>query len=45
MSFDPETNVIDAHVSNLRKKLEQHGNPRVIETVRGAGYALRHGRQ
>ncbi len=45
MSFDPETNVIDAHVSNLRKKLEQHGSPRVLETVRGAGYALRHGRQ
>jgi len=41
MSFDPETNVIDAHVSNLRKKLEQHGDPRLLQTVRGAGYALR----
>jgi two-component system OmpR family response regulator len=41
MSFDPETNVIDAHVSNLRKKLEHHGDPRVLQTVRGAGYALR----
>lgn len=42
MSFDPETNVVDAHISNLRKKLEQHGKPRLLQTVRGAGYALRH---
>jgi two-component system OmpR family response regulator len=41
MSFDPETNVVDAHLSNLRKKLEQAGGPRLIQTVRGAGYALR----
>ena len=42
MSFDPETNVVDAHISNLRKKLEQAGG-RLIQTVRGAGYALRAG--
>jgi len=42
MSFDPETNVVDAHLSNLRKKLEQGGASRLIQTVRGAGYALRH---
>ena len=41
MSFDPETNVVDAHISNLRKKLEQQGETRLIQTVRGAGYALR----
>lgn len=41
MSFDPETNVVDAHLSNLRKKLEQAGGARLIQTVRGAGYALR----
>jgi two-component system OmpR family response regulator len=41
MSFDPETNVVDAHMSNLRKKLEEGGRPRLIQTVRGAGYALR----
>lgn len=41
MSFDPETNVVDAHISNLRKKLEQHGGPRVLQTIRGSGYALR----
>lgn len=41
MSFDPETNVVDAHISNLRKKLESGSRPRLIHTVRGAGYALR----
>ena len=41
MSFDPETNVIEAHISNLRKKLEEHGGLRLLQTVRGAGYALR----
>ncbi|MBK6496542.1 MAG: response regulator transcription factor [Gemmatimonadetes bacterium] len=43
MSFDPETNMIDAHISNLRKKLERYGDPRLLQTIRGAGYALRLG--
>lgn len=43
MSFDPGTNVIDAHISNLRRKLEELGHPRLIQTVRGVGYALRTG--
>ena len=43
MSFDPGTNVIDAHISNLRRKLEELGHPRLIQTVRGVGYALRSG--
>ena len=41
MSFDPESNVVDVHVSNLRAKLEDSGRPRVIQTVRGVGFALR----
>jgi two-component system OmpR family response regulator len=41
MSFDPGTNVVDAHISIVRKKLEDHGRSRLIQTVRGAGYALR----
>jgi len=41
MSFDPETNVVDAHVSNLRRKLEAGGEARLIHTFRSAGYALR----
>jgi DNA-binding response OmpR family regulator len=34
-------NVVERHVSSLRRKLEAHG-PRVIHTVRGFGYVLRH---
>jgi len=41
MSFDPETNVVEAHMSNLRRKLEDGGRTRLIQTVRGAGYMLR----
>jgi two-component system, OmpR family, response regulator MprA len=33
--------VIDVNVSNLRDKLEQGGAPRIVQTVRGVGYALR----
>ena len=43
MSFDPETNVVDAHISNLRKKLEDFGAVRLSQTMRGAGYVLRQG--
>jgi two-component system OmpR family response regulator len=43
MSFDPETNVVEAHMSNLRRKLEDGGWPRLIQTARGAGYMLRGG--
>jgi len=41
MSFDPGTNVVDVHVSNLRRKLEEGGRARLIHTVRGVGFALR----
>lgn len=43
MTFDPGTNVVDAHISNLRKKLEEGGGLRLIHTVRGVGYVLRAG--
>ncbi len=36
-----ETNTIDVFVSNLRRKLEGGGEPRVLHTVRGSGYVLR----
>jgi two-component system response regulator MprA len=39
--FLGETNVIDVHVKALRDKLEAGGGGRVIQTVRGVGYALR----
>jgi two-component system OmpR family response regulator len=38
--FDPGTNVIDVHVSRLRKKLDDGGAPSLLHTVRGAGYRL-----
>ncbi|MGO1072184.1 winged helix-turn-helix domain-containing protein [Lysobacter sp. CA199] len=38
--FDPQTNVIDVHISRLRQKIDQ-GYPRpLLHTVRGAGYRL-----
>lgn len=37
--FDPETNVIDVHISRLRKKVDAAGAP-LIQTVRGAGYMI-----
>jgi DNA-binding response OmpR family regulator len=36
-----ETNVVDVYVTYLRKKLEAPGEPKLIQTVRGVGYALR----
>ena len=39
-SFDPTTNVVDVHVSRLRRKLEAGGEAPMIRTVRGAGYIL-----
>ena len=36
---DPETNVVDAHVARLRRKLETGDKP-LIHTVRGMGYVL-----
>ncbi len=39
--FDPQTNVIDVHVSRLRSKIEAGDSPSLLHTVRGAGYCLR----
>lgn len=39
-SFDPTTNVVDVHVSRLRRKLEAGGEAPLIRTVRGVGYQL-----
>ncbi len=38
--FDPQTNVIDVHISKLRRKIDAEGEPPLIRTVRGAGYVL-----
>src|SRR5437660_2073034 len=41
--YDPfsTTNTIEVFVSNLRRKLESEGEPRLLHTIRGAGYVLR----
>ena len=39
--FDPQTNIIDVHVSRLRRKVDRDFGPPLIHTVRGAGYAIR----
>lgn len=38
--FDPRTNVIDVHISRLRRKIDADGEAALIHTVRGAGYKL-----
>ena len=38
---DVETNVVDVFVGYLRRKLEAGGEPRILHTVRGVGWALR----
>jgi len=39
--FDPQTNVIDVHISRLRGKIDRDFDPPLLHTVRGAGYVLR----
>ena len=38
--FDPQTNVIDVHVSRLRSKIDKGFDRAMLQTVRGAGYRL-----
>jgi two-component system, OmpR family, response regulator MprA len=39
--FPGESNVLEVYMSNLRRLLEADGEPRLLQTIRGAGYALR----
>ena len=39
--FDPQTNVIDVHISRLRRKIDRDFDTELLHTVRGAGYVLR----
>jgi two-component system response regulator MprA len=39
--FGPSSNALEVYVGYLRRKLERNGEPRLIHTVRGVGYALR----
>ena len=38
--FDPQTNIVDTHISRLRSKLNEGGKPDLIETIRGVGYRM-----
>jgi two-component system response regulator MprA len=38
---ETDTNALEVHVGHLRQKLEAHGGSRLIQTIRGIGYALR----
>ena len=38
--FDPQTNVIDVHISRLRAKIDKEFDQPLLQTVRGAGYCL-----
>lgn len=42
--FDPQTNVIDVHVSRLRAKIDKNFDRPLLHTVRGAGYTIRDGK-
>ena len=39
--FDPQTNVIDVHISRLRSKIDKGFDTPMLHTVRGAGYRLK----
>lgn len=41
--FDPQTNVIDVHISRLRSKIDKGFSNPLLHTIRGAGYMIRDG--
>ncbi|NVO54978.1 response regulator transcription factor [Rhodobacteraceae bacterium B1Z28] len=41
--FDPNTNVVDVHISKLRRQLDEGGDIPLIDTIRGAGYMMSDG--
>ncbi|HXI87518.1 MAG TPA: winged helix-turn-helix domain-containing protein, partial [Parvularculaceae bacterium] len=38
--FDPQTNVIDVHISRLRSKIDKDFERPLLKTIRGAGYTI-----
>jgi len=40
-NFDPQTNVIDVHISRLRSKIDKNFDSPLLHTIRGTGYILR----
>ena len=43
LHFDPQTNVIDVHMSKLRAKIDKGRDAPLLQTIRGAGYVIRDG--
>ena len=43
LHFDPQTNVIDVHMSKLRAKIDKGRETPLLQTIRGAGYVIRDG--
>jgi two-component system OmpR family response regulator len=41
--FDPQTNVIDVHISRLRSKIDKNFSQPLLHTIRGTGYMIRDG--
>jgi len=39
--FDPQTNVIDVHISRLRSKIDKEFDTPLLQTIRGSGYTIR----
>jgi two-component system OmpR family response regulator len=39
--FDPQTNIVDVHISRLRAKIDRNGAEPLIRTIRGTGYLIR----
>jgi len=44
MQFDPESNVVDVHIKNLRRKLTEATGESLLTNIRGVGFSLRRGR-
>lgn len=41
LHFDPQTNLIDVHMSRLRQAIDRDFNPQLLHTIRGSGYCLK----
>jgi two-component system, OmpR family, response regulator len=41
LHFDPQSNLIDVHISRLRQAIDRGSDRQLIHTVRGSGYVLR----
>jgi two-component system OmpR family response regulator len=39
--FNPDSNLVDTHMSRIRSKIDRGDDPPLIRTIRGAGYMIR----